>query len=69
MMCHLGAGIESTHGQKLTSWVGTLGWVAGKKREQRSFVSLGVFSVRAGLGDGGQSGILSLGRAWAGVPA
>lgn len=40
MPYQLGAGIVSTHGQKLSPWVGSLGWVAGDG-ETRSDVSQG----------------------------
>ena len=32
MMCQLGAGIVPIHGQKLSPWTGTLGWVARNGR-------------------------------------
>jgi hypothetical protein len=45
MMCQLGVGMVSKHGQKLSPWAGTLGTET---------------SLRAGLGEGGQQGFSQL---------
>lgn len=58
------------HGQKLSSWASSLGWVAGNTEARwddvlaRSFLQVGKedFSVRAGLGEEGQTGFPSLSR-------
>lgn len=70
MNCQLGAGMVSIHGQKLSPWAGTLGWVAENREMSDKCDDLlaGVFfkrrgvSVAVGLGEGGQTGFSSLCR-------
>lgn len=67
MNCQLGAGMVSIHGQKLSPWAGTLGWVAGNREMSDICDDLlaGFFfkvSLVVRLGEGGQTGFSSLCR-------
>lgn len=42
MTCPLGAGTVSMHGQKLSPWTGTLGWVVGNVEMRGDDMSGGV---------------------------
>lgn len=65
MLSQLGPGIMLIHDQKLSSWVGTLGWVTGNGEARCddmlawSFLQAdkGVFLVLARLGEEGQTGV------------
>lgn len=48
MTCWLGAGIVSTHGQNLSPWADTLGWVAGNTDNDSKLV--GEFLCVGGAG-------------------